>query len=112
MAQAELGTDIPGWRAAQVRVGLSHTGAYFVDDANTVRIPAYTIFDFTAEVRQPVVVTRGWGIRGFVTIQNLANRRYIGSAFLNPDVVNGVPVAFEPGLPRTVVVSLSVGRLR
>jgi iron complex outermembrane receptor protein len=112
MAQAELGADIPGWRAAQVRAGLSHTGAYFVDDANSVRVPAYTTFDLTAEVRQPIAVTQGWGIRGFVTIQNLADRRYIGSAFLNPDVVNGVPVAFEPGLPRTVVVSLSVGRLR
>jgi hypothetical protein len=34
----------------------------------------------------------------------------VASAFLNPDVVNGAPVAFEPGLPRRLVVSLSLAR--
>jgi hypothetical protein len=46
-----------------------------------------------------------------VTLSNLADRRYIGSAYLNPDVVNGVPVAFEPGTPREVVVGLTLGAL-
>jgi len=94
-----------------VRVGLTHMGAYFADDGNTVRVPRYTTFDLTAEFRT-LVVMQGWGIRGFMTIQNLTDQRYVGSAFLNPDVVNGVPVAFEPGLPRSLVVSLSLGRLR
>ena len=53
---------------------------------------------------------RGVALGGFVSVQNLLGRRYVESAFLNPDVVNGVPVAFEPGLPRNVVVALSVGR--
>lgn len=35
---------------------------------------------------------------------------YIASAFLNPDVVAGVPLAFEPGLPRHVVVGVTIGR--
>ena len=47
-----------------------------------------------------------------MSIHNLADRKYIGSAFLNPDRVNNVPVAFEPGSPRSVVVSLTAGRLR
>jgi hypothetical protein len=47
-----------------------------------------------------------------VTVQNLSDKRYIGSAFLNPDVVGGVPVAFEPGLPRQVLVTLSLVHTR
>jgi hypothetical protein len=44
-----------------------------------------------------------------VRVENLADRRYVASAFLNPDVVGGEPVAFEPGLPRQVVVSVALG---
>jgi hypothetical protein len=42
-------------------------------------------------------------------VSNLFNRRHIGSAFLNPDVVNGIPVAFEPGPPRSVVIGAAIG---
>ncbi len=112
IANAEAGVEVPGFRTLRIKGGVEHTGRYFVDDANTVRVPAYTIFSATAELREPILATGGWGLRGFVTVYNLTDRRYIGSAFLNPDRVNGVPVAFEPGMPRSVVVSLSAGRLR
>jgi len=36
----------------------------------------------------------------------------VGSAFQNPDRVDGVPVAFEPGMPRALVLSVSAGRMR
>jgi outer membrane receptor protein involved in Fe transport len=52
---------------------------------------------------------RGSGLRGFVSVNNVFDRRYIGSAFLNPDVVNGEPVAFEPGRPRELVIGMTVG---
>jgi outer membrane receptor protein involved in Fe transport len=45
-------------------------------------------------------------------VHNVTDKTYIGSAFLNPDLLNGAPAVFEPGMPRTVIVSLSVGRLR
>jgi len=45
-----------------------------------------------------------------VTVKNATNKPYIGSAFLNPDLVGGAPAAFEPGMPRAVIVSLSLGR--
>ena len=48
-------------------------------------------------------------LMGAVRMENLANRRYVASAFLNPDVVAGEPVAFEPRLPRQVVVSVALG---
>jgi hypothetical protein len=49
-------------------------------------------------------------LSGFVTVSNLLDRRFIGSAFTNPDIVNGAAVAFEPGTPRSVVVSFSIRR--
>jgi hypothetical protein len=55
-----------------------------------------------------VPVGGGLAIGGFVTVANLFDRRYVASAFLNPDVVDGVPVAFEPGLPRHLLVSLTL----
>ena len=45
-------------------------------------------------------------------VHNATNKKYIGSAFLNPDLVNGQPAAYEPGMPQTVIVSFSLGRIR
>jgi iron complex outermembrane recepter protein len=112
IANAEAGLEVPGFRALRLKGGVEHTGRYFVDDANTVRVPAYTTLSATLELRDPVLTAGGWGVRGFVSVYNLADRRYIGSAFLNPDRVNGEPVAFEPGMPRSVVVSISARRVR
>jgi len=58
---------------------------------------------------RPVSLGGGLGVRGFISLSNLFDSNYIGAAFLNPDLVKGKPVAFEPGLPRSVVVSASVG---
>jgi outer membrane receptor protein involved in Fe transport len=59
-----------------------------------------------------VEIAGGVGLQGFFTVNNLFDRSYLESAFLNPDVVGGVPVAFEPGMPRNIVVSLSLTRTR
>ena len=112
VANFEVGTSIPGFRALRVKGGVEHYGEYFADDANAVRVPAYTLMNLTAELRNPIVRTGGWGVRGFVSVRNVGDKKFVGSAFLNPDLVSGVPAAFEPGMPRTVTVSVSVGRLR
>jgi iron complex outermembrane recepter protein len=95
-----------------LKAGLEHSGEYFADDANRVNVPSYSIVNLTAELRNLVAMSNGWGVRGFVTLRNAGDKRYIGSAFLNPDLVGGAPAAYEPGMPRSVIVSLSVGRLR
>jgi len=112
LANAELGAEIPGARGLRFKVGIEHSGDYFADDANRVSIPSYTIFNLTAEMRDPVVAANGFGVRGFISIKNVTDKDYIGSAFLNPDLVGGAPAAFEPGTARAVIVSLSIGRLR
>ncbi|MEO7520279.1 MAG: TonB-dependent receptor, partial [Gemmatimonas sp.] len=112
MSNVEVGTTVPGVKALRIKAGLEHSGEYFADDANKVNIPSYSIVNLTAELRNLVAMSSGWGVRGFVSVRNISDKRYIGSAFLNPDLVGGAPAAFEPGMPRSVIVSLSVGRLR
>lgn len=85
-----------------------HSG-YWADDANTVRVDGYALLHLTVTTDRSLRIARGIGLRGSIGINNLLDRQHVASAFLNPDVVAGVPVAFEPGLPRHVTVGLSVG---
>ena len=91
----------PVMRPLEVRLGVEATSAFFADDANQVQVPAHRIASLT-------VGASGRVLSGFVTVHNLFDARYIASAFLNPDVVAGAPVAFEPGFPRHVVVGISL----
>src|SRR5215207_3442059 len=109
LVNVEVGTEVPGFRSLRLKAGVEHSGKYFADDANTVDVPAYTILNLTAELRDPILIAGNFGVRGFVSVKNITDKRYIGSAFLNPDLVGGVPAAFEPGMPRAFVVSLSLG---
>ena len=93
------------------QVGVQGTGGYWADDANAVRVAEAHIV--SASLRADRLVRVGDAtVKGFLTIENLTDRRFIGSAFLNPDIVNGKALAFEPGMPRTVMLSFSVSRGR
>ena len=98
----------PAAGGLRFQLGMQQTGSYYADDANTVSVPSSVIFSAGLLTDRVLELGNGVGVRGFVTVQNLADRKYIGSAFLNPDVVNGKPVAFEPGLPRQVLRGRSV----
>jgi outer membrane receptor protein involved in Fe transport len=100
----------PAWLSGvRLEGGVTGAGPFYADDANRVAVPGYALLNVTASLDRSVALGRITGVRGFVSVNNLAGRRYIGSAFLNPDVVNGVPVAFEPGQPRELVFGLSAG---
>ena len=90
---------------------MQYTGAYMLNDANTVELPSATVFNATVSLRRPVRAFAQLGVTGFVRVENLLDRRYLTSGFLNPDVVGGQFVAYEPGFPRSVVVSLGLVRL-
>jgi iron complex outermembrane receptor protein len=92
----------------RVQLGFDAAGGYWADDANTVRVPGFSLWSLTLGAREPLHVGGGVALGGYVSLLNLFNRSYVASAFLNPDVVNGVPVAFEPGLPRQLLVSLTI----
>ncbi|HEY3280395.1 MAG TPA: TonB-dependent receptor [Gemmatimonadales bacterium] len=105
---ASVSVAPPGWQPLELRVGVQGMSAYFADDANQVNVPSYRTATLTVGTAEPLSVGARVGVSGFVTVENLFNRRYTASAFLNPDVVGGEPVAFEPGLPRHVVVGVSI----
>ncbi len=109
---AALEVAPPAWRPLEVRVGVQGMSAYFADDANQVEVPAYRTVSLTVGTGEPLAVGGGLGVSGFVTIDNALDRRYIASAFLNPDVVGVEAVAFEPGLPRHVVIGFSLTTTR
>jgi iron complex outermembrane receptor protein len=112
VGNVEVGAEMPGFRALRFKAAVEHSGEYFADDANKVRVPSFTIVNLTAELRDPIASAGGYGIRGFLTVHNVGDRKYAGSAFLNPDFVGGAPSVYEPGMPRAVIVSLSIGRVR
>ena len=108
LANVEVGTEVPGFRALRFKASVEYSSNYFADDANKVRVPSFTVLNLTAELHDPIVVA-GIRVGGFVSVRNLTDKHYIGSAFLNPDLVGGAPAAFEPGMPRAVVLSMSLG---
>jgi iron complex outermembrane recepter protein len=90
---------------------VQYTGNYVLDDANRVDRPSATVFNATVSLRRPARLYRQLGLTGFVRVENLLDRRYMTSGYLNPDVVGGQPVAFEPGFPRAFILSLGLVRL-
>ena len=102
-AGRDLGSSIP----LRLEAGLRGVGDYFVDDANAVSVPAWHTFGATVATARPISAGP-FGVRAFLSIDNIASSRYIGSAFVNPDIVSGEPVAFEPGMPRSLTLSVSI----
>ena len=91
-------------------INVQGISSYFADDANTVSVEGYTLVGLTFALDRAMRLGKGGlGLRGFVTLNNLFDSDYIASAFLNPDLVSGSPAAYEPGTPRSVVVSFSLG---
>jgi iron complex outermembrane receptor protein len=87
-------------------------GKYFADDANTTEVPQYKIFNATLGFAKPYRFTDHLFISGFAGVNNILNRKYTASAFINPDLdANKKPIFLEPGLPRNYFVALSVGWL-
>jgi iron complex outermembrane receptor protein len=92
----------------RMQLDLDGNSGYYADDANAIRVAGYAIASATLGLRRPVSLGAGLAAAGFVTVSNLFDRRYVASAYLNPDVADGMPVAFEPGLPRRLLVSVSL----
>ena len=101
------GNDVPGlpstqmsWRARyESALGLSAevatetVGDYFADDANTASVSAYTILNGALAYGFPFA---GSTLRAFVAANNLTDRKYVASVFING--VNGE--YYEPGMPQ------------
>ena len=106
---AGLGWSPETARPLAARVSIQGMSRFFADDANGVAVPGYAILNLTVGLNEAIALGGGVGLKGFVTVNNLTGRRYTASAFLNPALVGGEAVAFEPGLPRHLVISLEIG---
>ena len=59
----------------RAQLALDATAGYWADDANSVRVPGYSIWSLTLGTRDPVAIGGGVAIGGFVTVANLFDRR-------------------------------------
>ncbi len=86
-------------------------GRYYADDANTLRVPSSTTLDVAAGFEGLTLHDDGLTLSGVLTYSNVTDARYVASAFINPDIgrTSGLPVYLEPGLPRSVMASVTVG---
>jgi iron complex outermembrane receptor protein len=104
-----------GWRPPAApwlafEVGAQGNTPYFADDRNSVRVPGNTVW--RAAVSAGRTLASGVQMRASVSAENLLDRHYVGSAFINPDYASGAPLVYESGLPRAVLVGLTFSRAR
>ena len=85
-------------------------GEYFADDANTIRVPAYTVLSATIGIEDFRLCGNGLTLNGFFSMNNFFDKRYAASAFINPDrgPDNDEPIFLEAGLPRNWTGSMSL----
>jgi iron complex outermembrane receptor protein len=92
---------------AFITISINGIGKYFVDDANTLSVPSFNVFNTTIGLNKPIRLIGELSLTGFLTINNLFDLKYASSAFINPDIVNNEAVYLEPGMPRNFVLSVS-----
>ncbi len=93
---------------AFLSIGINGIGKYFVDDANTLSVPSFTVMNATVGLNKPVKIIGNLSLTGFLTINNIFGLKYASSAFINPDIVNNEAIFLEPGMPRNFVLSISL----
>ena len=94
---------------AYVELGAQGVSEYYVDDANQYKAPSYTIFNLSLGAFKAIETIKGVSIKPFVSINNLLDKKYVGSVFINPDKdEKGNAIYIEPGLPRNINFGLSV----
>lgn len=108
--------DTPQWLlklGAEYRSGpwrmlplVRYTGSRYGDALNTEKVDAYTTADLNTAYRFGKVAGFG-ALEAGLSIQNLFNKRYIGSINVGQDDARPGTTGYYPGAPRTIVMSLS-----
>lgn len=96
-------------KGAFVSASLQSVGKYFADDANLISVPSYTLVNAAVGLDRWTPGGGRFFVSAMVGVNNLGDERYVGSAWLNPDIVDGRAVYIEPGLPRNFAGNASVG---
>lgn len=98
-AYAELAWKHRPW-GLETALEVRHVGKIAVNDANTDFAPASTLLAFRLGLQQKV---DRWTVREFVRVDNLADRKAVGSVIVN----EGNQRYFEPAPGRTWLVGVS-----
>jgi iron complex outermembrane receptor protein len=88
------------WGGFNAGVEVVHTGALYVNDANTDAAPAATVLNLRAGFAQDLA---GWHFTQLVRVDNAGNQNYAGSVIVN----EGNSRFFEPALPRNWLLAVS-----
>jgi iron complex outermembrane recepter protein len=83
-----------------------HTGSVFANDANSISTAlaeGHTLFSIGARFEQ---TTGAWTWREFVRIDNLTDKKHVGSVIVN----DGNSRFFEPGLGRSLSAGIELSR--
>ena len=99
----------PSLSTSYVGLTLQTVGDFFADDANTISVPGSTVLNGVIGIERLDIGMGGFYISAFAGLNNLTDVKYIASAWLNPDIIDGEPVYIEPGLPSNFVGNISIG---
>ncbi len=100
----------PDLRSAYVQIRVQGVGKCFADDRNRYEVPSYNILNAGIGVEEYRIGETGMFLRAFCGINNLTDGTYPSSVWINPQLdAGGNPVYLEPGLPRNLIGSVSVG---
>lgn len=93
-----------------VELSAQTVGSYFVDDANKYEVPSYNIINASIGLSEPIMVTNNIGFRVYAAANNLTDQKYIGSAFINPDLdkKTNSPYYIETGLPQNFTIGFNM----
>ncbi len=99
------------FRNAFISISFNGMGKYFVDDANLIEVPNYNIINASLGIKEFCLIKDKLNVACFFSVNNLTNKKYVASAFINPDLDSKTkaPIYIEPGLERNYVFSLSFG---
>jgi iron complex outermembrane receptor protein len=92
-----------------LRLSAQGTSSYFVDDPNLYEAPSWYTLNAMLSIQNLRIGQSPVSVSGFLGVQNCLDRKYVGSAWINPDFNSqGKPMYIEPGLPRSLVASVSL----
>ncbi len=91
---------------------LNATGisSYFVNDANTIESPAYSVLNLRLNSGELLKFNDKFSLSANLSFNNLLDTKYVASAFINPDLESNTnrPFFIEPGMPFNLLFGLSL----
>lgn len=92
---------------AFIEADMRLVGEYYVNDANTLTVPSYTVFDAAAGYE--LKISEAFGAKIYARYANLTNVKYVASAWINPDMPSKtLPAYIEPGLAGNITAGLTL----